>query len=98
MEGNMGTFASTFAPQAPADTTIEIVKALLDVLSLGAGLASAYAWNIGMNVTSLNVSARTDNLVISQIITDSNPRGAFKDSSNTAIAFIINEIKYNLPA
>jgi hypothetical protein len=49
MQGNMGTFASTFAPQAPADTTIEIVKALLDLLSLGAGLASAYAWNIGMD-------------------------------------------------
>jgi hypothetical protein len=51
----MGTFASTFAPQAPADTTIEIVKALLDLLSLGAGLASAYAWNIGMDSASVNV-------------------------------------------
>jgi hypothetical protein len=54
MQDNMGTFASTFAPQAPADTTIEIVKALLDVLSLGAGLASAYAWNISMDSASLN--------------------------------------------
>ncbi|KAJ5826170.1 hypothetical protein N7474_003308 [Penicillium riverlandense] len=44
MQNDIGTFSSTFSPQKPDDS--EIIKIILDALTMGASIASSYAWNI----------------------------------------------------
>lgn len=43
MTPNLGTFAQTFAPQLPSDTTV--INNILNGIGAAVGIFSSYSWN-----------------------------------------------------
>lgn len=53
MNPQVGEFASTFAPQLPANNNDQVFKDLLDVFSFMIGVASNFEWNVGEHTPAL---------------------------------------------
>ncbi len=80
IQSQLGLFSSTFS--LIESVGIEIIKVLLDALTLLIGSASGYFWN----------------MVAGAIIKNSNLKGFDKDVFNAAVAFVINVNKDVLKA
>ncbi|CAL5868266.1 uncharacterized protein PFLUO_LOCUS2490 [Penicillium psychrofluorescens] len=56
MQNDIGTFSSTFAPQIQDDSTI--IKFILDAITMVAGIASSFAWNIALKEVEILASSK----------------------------------------
>lgn len=74
IQGQMKDMIDTFAPQPPKDVTEEILKVILDSVTFGIGIGSAFFWNVA--VDSLKILANNKAV-----------RGALKDSFNAGVAY-----------
>lgn len=74
IQGQMKDMVDTFAPQPPKDISEEILKVILDSVTFGIGVGSAYFWNVAVNSLKF-------------LMNNKEVRSALKDSFNAGIAY-----------